>query len=288
MDGAQSAVTPAPAAPASTDAPAQGQQPVTETPKPFHTAKMNINGKIVEKSWNSLDDMVRDAQKAEGIEAKAQQHAGKVKAAETLIKLLNDPSEAGQRKLVQICKENNINLEKLMYDLAYNKIQYEKMSPEQRELYDLKQKEADRQQIENEEKERVETEAKAKKVSEWQQRFEKECIAALQSKQVPSSRLSLALIAQYADAALSNKQEVNVDDIIPFVQRDLQQLNQQTLMTLEGKALLDYLGPELLAKISKAKVTDYKDTVLTPKKEAPKVKTPSQGAKKRPSPRFGW
>jgi hypothetical protein len=51
------------------------------------------------------------------------------------------------------------------------------------------------------------------------------------------------------------------------------QLQTETFNALEGKALLDAIGPELLEKITKAKVADYKDEVLKPKvKETPKPK----------------
>jgi hypothetical protein len=222
--------------------------------------KLNVNGKEVEYDASNEDKLKADLQKVFGIEEKARTTAQKVDMADKLMGLLqSDP--IGFEKA---CKANGIDAKKLATEILYNELRLQNMTPEQRELEEYKEREAEAKAT----KEKEEAEAKItetnKKTQEWAQKFEKECETALNANQIPKTRLSLALIAQYIDAGLADKKEYTVEQVLPYVARDLKEIHRSTMETLDGDALLAYVGETLSNKIAKARVDRYKRTTANP------------------------
>jgi hypothetical protein len=251
--------------------------PKPEIKAPYKKYTFNLNGKQVEKSWDSEEAMQRDLQKTFGIEEKAQSNAAKIEAAEKLLDYVQGKDPADYKKFVKLCKENQIDYKKFASDILYDEIEDGNLTDEQRELKSYKEREADAQ---------AEKDADAAKVaeSEKEQRkerdikaFEKEMSDALAGGGYPKTRLTLGILSNYVEAADAANQESgskivkSVAELLPFVKRDLIQLQQETFGALQGKALLEALGPELLEKITQAKVTDYKDEQFKPK-VVPKAK----------------
>jgi hypothetical protein len=218
--------------------------------------KLNVNGKEVEYDASDEGKLKTDLQKVFGIEDKARTVAQKVDMAEKLIGMLKEDPRGFEKQ----CKANGIDAVKLATDILYNQIRLQNMSPEQRELEEYKEREAEQKAL----KEQQDAEAKVaeqnRKTQEWAQKFEKDCEAALKANQIPKTRLSLALIAQYIDAGLAAKKEYSVDQVLPYVARDLKEIHLSTMGKLEGDELLDYLGESLSNKVAKARVDRYKRT----------------------------
>lgn len=225
-----------------------------EQPKKVY--KLNVNGKEVEYDASNEDKLKADLQKVFGIEEKARTTAQKVDMAEKLIGMLQSDPRGFEKQ----CKLAGIDPTKLATDILYNQIRLQGMTPEQRELEEYKEREAEAKAL----KEAQDAEAKAaeatRKTQEWAQKFEKECETALKANQIPKTRLSLALIAQYIDAGLAQKKEYSVDQVLPYVARDLKEIHLSTMGKLEGDELLDYLGETLSNKVAKARVDRYKRT----------------------------
>lgn len=237
-----------------------------ETPKtPYKRFELDLNGKKVERIYNSDEEIQRDIQKVLGLEEKMSTHAQKVEATEQLLEILQSDDPNAYKKFEKQCKAVGIDPEKFATNILYNKIELEKLTPEQRELREYKEREAEQkaeQAAKDAEAEKVklseEDKIKQQKAAEWAKEFEGKCSEALKAKKLPAAKLSLALVAQYMQAGLAQKKEYTLDQIIPYVQRDLQHLQKQTYENLDGQALLDYLGPELIEKITTAKVARYK------------------------------
>src|ERR1700674_228110 len=231
---------------------------VGEAPKKIY--KLNVNGKEVEYDASNEDKLKADLQKVFGIEEKARTSAQKVDMAEKLLHMVqNDP--LGFEKQ---CKLAGIDAQKLATEILWNQYKISQMTPEQKELADYKEREAEAKVL----KEQQEAEAKVaestKKTQEWAQKFEKECETALNANQIPKTRLSLALVAQYIDAGLADKKEYTVEQVLPYVARDLKEIHRSTMGSLEGDALLNYVGEEMSNKIAKARVDRYKRTTANP------------------------
>ena len=254
--------------------------PVKETPKPFKTGKYNLNGKMVEKTWMTEAEMDRDLQKTFGIEEKAQLNAAKVEMAEKLLDYVQGKDPADYKKFVKLCKENGIDHKKFASDILYDEIEIGNLTPEQRELKEYKDREAEAKAEQEESQRKVLDSQKEQKKMQDIQAFEKECSDALNKGALPKTRLTLGILSQYVEAAdAANKESggkivQSVEQLLPFVKRDLIDLQNETFKSLEGKALLEAIGPDLLEKITKAKVADYKqDLEVKPKPTKAKEKS---------------
>jgi len=233
--------------------------------QPKKIFKLNVNGKEVEYDASNEDKLKADLQKVFGIEEKARTSAQKIDMADKLMGMLQSDPLGFEKQ----CKLAGIDATKLATEILYNQLRLQNMTPEQRELEEYKEREKEQKAL----KEAQEAEAKAvesqKKTQEWAQKFEKDCEAALKANQIPKTRLSLALIAQYIDAGLAEQKEYSVEQVLPYVARDLKEIHLSTMGKLDGDELLDYIGENLSNKIAKARVDRYKRTTAQQPKQQP-------------------
>jgi len=110
---------------------------VGEAPKKLW--KLNVNGKEVEYDASNEDKMKADLQKVFGIEEKARTSAQKADMAEKLMGMLQTDPIGFEKQ----CKLNGIDATKLATEILYNQLRLQSMTPEQRELEDYKQREAE-------------------------------------------------------------------------------------------------------------------------------------------------
>ena len=251
--------------------------------KPFKVGKYNLNGKMVDKTWMTEADMDRDLQKTFGVEERAQANAAKVEMAEKLLDYVQGKDPADYKKFVKLCRDNGIDHKKFASDILYDEIEDGNLTAEQRELKSYKEREAEAQAEQDVIKAKRDEQANKVKSQQDIQKFEKEMTDALAKGGYPKTRLTVGILAQYVEAAdAANKESgsklvSSVEQLLPFVKRDLIQLQQETFGGLEGQALLEAIGPELLEKITKAKIKDYKDEQFKPK-----VQPKKQVAKSNP------
>lgn len=216
--------------------------------------KLKVNGKEVEYDASDEAKLQRDIQKVYGIEEKAATMAEKANQADKLMSMLT----TDYKGFVKQCKASGIDPDKLATDILYEKIRRDQMTPEQRELESYKEREAEAAAKAKSDEEAAKVADVQRKTQEWASKFEKDCEAALKANALPKTRLSLALIAQYIDAGLANKQELSVEQVLPYVARDLKEIHTSTMGKLDGEELLSYIGEDLSNKIAKARVERYK------------------------------
>jgi hypothetical protein len=228
--------------------------------QPKKIFKLNVNGKEVEYDASNEDKLKADLQKVFGIEEKARTSAQKVDMAEKLLGMLQTDPLGFEKQ----CKLQGIDATKLATEILYNQLRLQNMTPEQRELEDYKQREAEAKALKEQQEAEAKTAEGNRKTQEWAQKFEKECETALNANAIPKTRLSLALIAQYIDAGLADKKEYTVEQVLPYVARDLKEIHRSTMETLDGDDLLAYVGENLSNKIAKARVDRYKRTTANP------------------------
>lgn len=279
-------VASAPATPAANDAPAKADVASPNTPavkvddngvaaeQPKKIWKLKVNGKDVDYDASDEAKLQRDIQKVYGIEDKAKNVAEKVDQAEKLMTLLT----SDYKGFVKQCKASGIDPDKLATDILYEKIRRDQMSPEQRELEEYKEREAEAAAKQKADEESAKAAEVTRKTQDWAKKFEGDCEAALKANKLPKTRLSLALIAQYIDAGLADKKEYSVDDVLPYVARDLKEIHSSTMGKLEGEELLNYVGEELSNRIAKARVERYKkaEKITEPAKK-PAIVSTSKG-----------
>lgn len=250
--------TPAPKADASPAPKVDENGVASDAPKKIY--KLNVNGKEVEYDASNEDKLKADLQKVFGIEEKARTTAQKVDMADKLMGMLQSDPLGFEKQ----CKLNGIDATKLATEILYNQLRLQGMTPEQRELEEYKEREKEAKVLKDQqEKEAVEAESN-RKTQEWAKDFEKRCEVALSANSIPKTRLSVALIAQYIDAGLAEKREYTVEQVLPYVARDLKEIHRSTMESLDGDDLLAYVGETLSNKIAKARVDRYKRTTANP------------------------
>lgn len=270
------------AAPTPTPEPGAANEAIIGDPKP--ATEVVADAPIVEApkrkmKWGdtekevSFEEAVQLAQKAWGIEEKAKANASKLESAEKLLHMLqNDPKGFAKQ-----AKKAGLDPTKLATEILYDNIQTNSLSPEQRELNEYKEKEAEAlavKQAEDDLKKAQEVDAKTK---EWSTGFEKQLEDALKTQKMPKSRLALAITAKYIDDGLKEKKNYTVEQVLPFVLRDLKQVHADTIGKLDGEDLLNYLGEEATNKVAKARVARYtKGKQQTPPPAAKPAKTEKQ------------
>jgi len=225
----------------------------------------------------SFDEAVQLAQKAFGIEEKARVASEKAKSAEAILDMLaNNPKEFAKR-----CRAQGLDPNKLATEILYEQIELNSLSPEQRELKELKEKQAEEEAAKKDLEQKAKEADISKKTQEWGQKFEKDLMTALSAKQLPMSRLTLALAAQYIDGGLAQKKEYTVEQVLPFVLRDLKNINATTFGQLEGEDLLNYIGDDVSNKVAAARVARYKKGQAAPQVQTAPVKsTPKEDLSK--------
>ncbi len=252
------AKAPAPKADASPAVKVDDDGVALPTPKKIY--KLNVGGKEVEYDASNEEKLKADLQKVFGIEEKARSTAQKVDMADKLLTMLQSDPIGFEKQ----CKLQGIDATKLATEILYNQLRLQNMTPEQRELEEYKEKEAERKAVEEQTKKDAEAAEAAQKTKDWAEKFEKECENALKANSIPKTRLSLALIAQYIDAGLASKKEYTVEQVLPYVARDLKEIHRSTMESLDGDDLLSYVGETLSNKIAKARVDRYKRTTANP------------------------
>lgn len=237
--------------------------------------KLKVNGKEVEYDASDEAKLQRDIQKVYGIEEKAATMAEKANQADKLMSMLT----TDYKGFVKQCKASGIDPDKLATDILYEKIRRDQMTPEQRELESYKEREAEAAAKAKSDEEAAKVADVQRKTQEWASKFEKDCEAALKANALPKTRLSLALIAQYIDAGLANKQELSVEQVLPYVARDLKEIHTSSMGKLDGEELLSYIGEDLSNKIAKARVERYKKSqvVTEPAKKPATNPNPANG-----------
>ncbi len=218
----------------------------------------------------TLDEAAQLAEKAWGIEEKAKVSAKQASDAQAILDMMqNNPKEFAKR-----CRAAGIDPNKVATEILYEQIQNNSLTPEQKELKEYKEKEAEAEALKKQTEEAAKQADIDLKTREWAVKFETDLKTALDAKKLPMSRLTLALTAQYIDAGLAEKKEYTVEQVLPYVLRDLKNIHTSTMGSLEGDALLEYIGEDLSNKIAKARVARYQKGAVTP---PPVSKEPKKG-----------
>lgn len=241
------------------------------------TFKLKVYGeeKEVTVDWNDKDDIRRRLQLAEASHINMQRAAELEKSFESKIYgALEDPWA--------FLEELGLNPDELAEQRITQQIEQLKKTPDQiaqeqkdRELEEL------RQQIRQQEKEREEYEMQILQ-REAEEKLENEIVDALSSTtELPKSPY---IVKRVADAMLtaykSGREDISASDVIPWVEKEINEefqtlfseLPAKTVEKLLGKKTVDNLRKERLAKMNTPSLKEIKDSGNT-KPVEPKKKS---------------
>jgi hypothetical protein len=235
--------------------------------------KLKINGE--EREFDE-PEVVRLAQKGFGADEKFREASTLRKQAEAFFQLLKtNPVAALTHPAI------GHDVRKMAEDILFNQIQYEKMSPEQKELYHAKLK---LKQLEDE-KRRVADEEDNKKRSslenEYRQNLQKKIMQALDSSGLPKTSRTVARVAHYMFEARTRGFRAQPEDVLDMVKTDYQRDFQDMFGALPGDAILKVIGDETRKRIREAELNSLKNPSLpVPKDGQPTPKEDENKPKK--------
>jgi len=253
-------VTPDAGLPAPAEVPAAkgGAAPIEDAPI-VPVAKHKIKWGETEKEV-TLEEALKLAEKANGIEEKARTAAQQSADAQALLDMMQNDWKGFAKR----AKAAGVDPQKLATDILYENIRLNSLTPEQRELEELKARDAETEAERKSKAEQAQKVELEQKTNEWVQKFEAECTKALTEHKIPNTRQALSLIAMYIDSGLAQKKEYTVEQVLPYVKRDLQEVQKTTMGSLDGEDLLNYLGDEITNKVAAARVARYKKGASAP------------------------
>lgn len=216
--------------------------------------KLKING---EERELPEDEVVRLAQRGMGADEKFRESAKMRKQAENFFKLLKtNPAAALAHPAI------GLNVRQFAEDIIYKQIQYEKMTDEQKELYEAKLK---LKQMEDE-KRRLHDEQQTKKQSvlenEYKDTLQKKIVDVLETSGLPKTPRTVARVAHYMFEARARGVRAEPADVIDMVQSDYHKDFQDMFGALPGEAILKIIGDDARKKVREAELHSIKNPTL--------------------------
>lgn len=235
--------------------------------------KLKIDGQEIEEDYDlsNMDQLIKDIQMSRVAKKRmAEAHEAKKKAYE-LAQRLEDPKELFKGlgdKAYQTAEE-----------LIWERIQQEKMTPEQRELHEYKRKVQEYEQREKMNAEKAKQEEEQRLEAQQLQIVQKTIIEALQ-KALPGMEKSPKLAKRCAFFMKENLRlglGLSSDDIAQEVREEWIKENQETLSMMDDDQLLRIFGDKNIKRLRK------KD--LETLKSKGKMKSLTQSSAPKPQPK---
>lgn len=235
-------VTPAPATPAA-------GAPVAATPAATaRTLKLKVDGQDMEMSEAEVISL---AQQGKSAAKRFQEAAAAKREAQDIVNFLKSNPKQAFQKL-------GIDVRKFSEDTLMEIIQHEKMSPEQKDAFAAKQELA---RYKEQEKTLAERQAAEKRQAAEQNQmkfFDEVFTKALTSQGVPKTPYTIQRMATLMMVANKKGLPIDSEKIASLVREDYQREHNSLLQGLEGDALLNFFSKDVLKRISKAQVKNYR------------------------------
>jgi len=259
-------------------------QKQTEPPKP-EMISLKVNGKVVEVTRERAIAM---AQQSEAANERFSEASKMRKEAEELLTLTKQKDFL---KLAERSGMNKAEARAALEQVLLNMYQEEDMSPEEREMKELK---AFKQQRDEELKSQQEQEANeriSKEEAKYLEDIEQEMVNALEKTSLPPNPLYAKLSANYMSAALSQGYDLSPTEAVKLVEQDQIALVKSMLDGLDPLTLQSMLGPKVVKAIRDAGVAKVKSAeapLKRPTAPTPPTKPvpPTSGKPKRTSDIF--
>lgn len=235
----------APAAPAkgAGDGAADPKAPVTgqEIAAAARKLKLILDGKEQELPE---EEVVKLAQKAKGAEQRFEQAAKIKKHAEQLIDLLKrDP------RAVLMHPSLGHDVRKLAEGWLGEILNLEKMTPEQREAHDNKEK-IKKFEAEKQDQERTATEKRREQLQEhYRGELEKDIIGALDTAKLPKSPSTIKRMAYYLHEGLVRGIPVKAADVVELVKQDYMNEFKELFGGTDAEIMANIIGDDGMKKI---------------------------------------
>jgi hypothetical protein len=211
--------------------------------------KLKVNGREMELEE---PEVIRRAQLASAADEKFREASEMRKQAEQFFKtLLEDPKAV----LMHPDVRDRINFRALAEEFLGAELQKEMMSPEQRELEELRQykKQQDEARV-NAEKEQL-TRTQQEEMTRLQQRaaqeYDKKITDVLAQSNLPKTAYTVKRVAELLHGALTKGYDLDVQTAVDMVREGYMTDVQSLVGGLEGESLVKLLGGDILKRLRK-------------------------------------
>lgn len=201
---------------------------------------LNINGEKINKP---LSEVIRMAQKNISGDKKLEEAAEARKAVAMMYeKLKNNTWEA--------IREMGKDPEQMATDLLYEKIQKEKMSPEEREAMELRKKVKEYEEKENSLKKIQEEERQNAIIEQNIQQIDMEIAEAIEKSTISRTNLNIKNIARYMAEGLERGIPISAKEAVKLIEEDEREAISQKFAG-DGETLFNTIGEEAFKKMNK-------------------------------------
>lgn len=249
--------------------------------------RLKVDGK---ESGVTMEQLIRDRQKYEAANKRFQEAKDLYAKGEMSQKQLKEFVGYMKNNTAEAMKHLGIDPRQFAESLLMEAIQYEQLSPEQRELMDAKKRLST---YESEAKTRAEQEKRSefqRQVQVERERYDKEFAKALQAADIDQDPYAVARLAQYMQAALkSGKRDASPMDFVEHLKSDFHKQSLGYLKRLSAEKLLETIPAEIIDKIRKADLARVKTMPQAsaqqpirqqPQQRQPETLTPDQFRKR--------
>ena len=161
-------------------------------------------------------------------------------------------------------EEMGINVRDLAAAVIEEEIKAAQMTPEQKELEELRSQ----KKMMEEEKQRLREEAEAASRSAEEQKayveIEKQITDAISSTHLPKEPATVKRVAEYMRIANLRGIELSAKDAMQFVEQDVRDEMKSIIDKLDDSAFEDYVGKERLSRQRKKNIAKAKEVPTTP------------------------
>lgn len=239
--------------------------------------KLKSQGK--EREVTDESELVRLANMGLGAHEKFEQAAKTRKQAESVLELLQkDPAKA----LASL----GLDVRKLAEDFIVEEANKKMMSPEERQKFEIQQ-EIQRLKAEKDSMIKEQQNAQLEKLTaKYESDIQDEIITAIDKYKLPKNPKTVARLADYMAAALSNGYEASALDVALRVRQDLEEEHKALYSQYSVEDLLKIIGEDKLKQIRQYEVNKVKakaspSPINTPAVAAPKTADSEDKPKKR-------
>jgi len=235
--------------------------------------KLKVNGQEMELEE---PEVLRRAQLAEAAEQKFQEAARNRKEIAQVLELMKNNPLEGLKRL-------GINPREFSEKYLAGELQREMMTPEQRELQELREFREKQTKAQQEAEMQAAEQAKQAQVAQQQQRaaaeYDKQISDVLTATNLPRSPETVKRVASVLRSALAKGYELDVPTAVDMVKQNYMTEVQALFGGLKGEALAKMLGDGLLKEVRKYDLAQLKSKLAPP----PADPTPQPAARSRES-----
>lgn len=226
----------------------QPQTGIQPTPPEIRKLKLKLDGQEVEMPESEVISL---AQQGKVSSQRFNEAAAMKKQAEEVIKFAKDNPK-------EFFKRTGMNARQWAEEYLMEELRVEQMSPEQRKAAEneqkLKQYESERKQ----QQEQKRQEDMAREQAKHHESYERLFVEALTQSGLPKTAYTIKRMAELQLVNLKKKLDLSPDQLAKLVREDYLNEQKSLLGGYDGDQLLEFLGPDLVKKLSKAQISKLK------------------------------